>query len=82
MQIVHKWSGQLDCQLGWYRRSFQLLSLAGDKSFFLLSQRIAEDEMGEIMAVKHKDFAVYGVQFHPESILTPQGQTILANFLT
>ena len=44
-------------------------------------QIIAEDEEGEVMAVKHKDFAVYGVQFHPESILTPQGQTILANFL-
>ena len=35
----------------------------------------------EIMSVKHKDYKVYGVQFHPESILTPNGRTILENFL-
>lgn len=36
---------------------------------------------GEIMAVEHRDLPVYGVQFHPESILTPEGQTMLKNFL-
>ena len=36
---------------------------------------------GEVMAVAHRDLPVYGVQFHPESILTPGGKTILANFL-
>lgn len=36
---------------------------------------------GEVMAVQHKDFPIFGVQFHPESILTPDGQTILKNFI-
>ncbi|MBR3635988.1 MAG: aminodeoxychorismate/anthranilate synthase component II [Lachnospiraceae bacterium] len=35
----------------------------------------------EIMAVEHKEYNVYGVQFHPESILTPDGMTIIRNFL-
>ena len=35
----------------------------------------------EIMAVKHKKYNVYGLQFHPESILTPDGLTIMENFL-
>ncbi|MBR4397464.1 MAG: aminodeoxychorismate/anthranilate synthase component II [Methanobrevibacter sp.] len=40
----------------------------------------AKDD-GEIMAVKHKNFNIYGLQFHPESILTPDGLTIISNFL-
>lgn len=36
---------------------------------------------GEVMAVKHKQFNVYGLQFHPESILTPDGLTIMRNFI-
>lgn len=35
----------------------------------------------EIMAIAHKSLPLYGVQFHPESILTPQGRTIINNFL-
>ena len=42
---------------------------------------IAEDDDGEVMAVQHRNFEIYGLQFHPESILTPQGEAILKNFL-
>ncbi len=40
-----------------------------------------DDDDQEIMAVKHREYDIYGVQFHPESILTPSGKTILVNFL-
>ncbi|ROR31851.1 anthranilate synthase component II [Mobilisporobacter senegalensis] len=43
---------------------------------------IAEDESGEVMAIKHRDYEIYGLQFHPESILTPQGELIMKNFLS
>ena len=41
----------------------------------------AETERGEIMGVRHKSLPLHGVQFHPESILTPEGSKLLANFL-
>jgi len=41
----------------------------------------ARTQDGEVMAVAHREYPVYGVQFHPESILTPDGKTILKNFL-
>jgi anthranilate synthase/phosphoribosyltransferase len=42
----------------------------------------ATSEDGEIMALRHRELPVEGVQFHPESILTPQGRTMLHSFLT
>lgn len=42
---------------------------------------IGRDESGEIMALKHAEYPTYGMQFHPESILTPDGKTMIKNFL-
>ena len=42
----------------------------------------ARTEDGEVMAVEHRTLPVYGVQFHPESILTPDGRTMLKNFMS
>jgi len=42
----------------------------------------AKDDPTEIHAVKHREYPVWGVQFHPESILTESGKEILRNFLT
>lgn len=36
---------------------------------------------GEVMAVQHQDYPIYGVQFHPESIMTPDGKQMLKNFI-
>ena len=42
---------------------------------------LARTEDGEIMAVEHKEYPVYGVQFHPESVMTPDGRKMIENFL-
>ena len=57
-------------------------SLAADASSFpdcLEVTAVADD--GEVMAVRHREYPVYGLQFHPESILTPEGKTMLENFV-
>lgn len=42
---------------------------------------IGEDMHGEIMAVAHREYPIFGLQFHPESILTPNGRQMMVNFL-
>ena len=57
-------------------------SLAADESTLPECLRVtARTADGEIMAVAHSTFPIYGVQFHPESIMTPDGKQILQNFL-
>src|SRR5512135_2580339 len=41
----------------------------------------AQTSVGEIMGMRHKEFAIFGVQFHPESIMTSEGINLLRNFL-
>jgi anthranilate synthase component II len=42
---------------------------------------VAQDDPNEVHAVKHREHPVYGVQFHPESVMTPNGKALLRNFL-
>jgi anthranilate synthase component 2 len=58
-------------------------SLVGDKTIIpeiLEVTAFAEDD-GEVMAIRHKEYLIEGVQFHPESIMTEDGKKILANFI-
>ena len=41
----------------------------------------AVSDEGQIMALKHKNYDIHGIQFHPESVLTPEGKTILRNYI-
>ena len=57
-------------------------SLAADPDTLPDCLRVtAVTEDGEIMGVQHKVYPIYGVQFHPESILTPEGRQMLKNFI-
>jgi anthranilate synthase component 2 len=64
-------------------RATRYHSLVGDKTIIpdvLEVTAIAADD-GEIMAIRHKEYLIEGVQFHPESIMTEDGGKILANFI-
>lgn len=58
-------------------------SLIVENSSFPQELKItARTESGEIMGLMHKQYPIYGIQFHPESILTPGGKDIINNFLS
>ena len=44
-------------------------------------QVTSRDDRGEVMSVRHRSLPIFGVQFHPESVLTPKGHQMLSNFL-
>ena len=57
-------------------------SLAAEKNRLPACLKItAQTEDGEIMAVEHREYPVYGLQFHPESVMTPQGAVFIKNFI-
>ena len=57
-------------------------SLAADKDTIPDCLKVtARTDDGEVMAVEHREYPVFGVQFHPESILTPKGKEMLCNFI-
>ena len=57
-------------------------SLAADPDTMPDCLRVtARTQDNEVMAVQHKEYSIFGVQFHPESIMTPEGKKMLANFL-
>jgi len=64
-------------------RATRYHSLVGDKTIIpdVLQVIATASDDGEIMAIKHKDHLIQGVQFHPESIMTQDGKKILGNFI-
>jgi len=65
-------------------RATRYHSLVGDKTIIpdVLEVTATAADDGEIMAIRHKEYLIEGVQFHPESIMTQEGKKILANFIT
>lgn len=79
---------QLDTDSSLFQGMRQEIPAARYHSLTALKQKLpdclritAQTAEGEVMAVEHREYPVYGLQFHPESILTPDGAQIIGNFL-
>ncbi|MGE4214264.1 MAG: aminodeoxychorismate/anthranilate synthase component II [Anaerotignaceae bacterium] len=79
---------EIDCQCEIFKGLTEKITAARYHSLAAIENTIpncltitAKTDDGEIMSVKHNNYHVYGVQFHPESIMTPDGKQILKNFL-
>jgi len=64
-------------------RATRYHSLVGDKTIIpeILEVTATAEDDGEVMAIRHKEYLIEGVQFHPESIMTEDGKKILSNFI-
>jgi anthranilate synthase/phosphoribosyltransferase len=89
-KLVHGKSTEisLDVSSPIFRGLPSIISVAGYHSVTVPENMLPEEleviaraSDGEVMAVKHKGYDIYGLQFHPESILTPEGKAIMENFL-
>ena len=55
--------------------------VVGQKDFPSCLEVTAVSDEGLVMALRHREYNIHGIQFHPESVLTPQGKVIIQNFL-
>ena len=89
-EIVHGKTSRLKhCGTGIYRGLAQGVEVGRYHSLIIERETLpdclevtSELDDGTIMGVRHKNFDVEGIQFHPESILTPDGRTMMENFLS
>ena len=80
---------RLDCESPLFKRLPEYIKVARYHSLAVVAETLTETDLkvsgvtldGEVMAVEDRIRNVYGVQFHPESILTPEGEKILSNFI-
>ena len=87
-QLMHGKSSMITVEGGLFDGTSDVIkaaryhSLAGIKETLPPDLKIiAQTDEGEIMGICHKKYPVYGLQFHPESILTPEGHVIIKNFI-
>ena len=58
-----------------------LTDVADDIIFKGIKEVTARSDDGELMAMRHREYPIYGLQFHPESVMTPDGSAMIRNFL-